>query len=439
MGDSWNPEELARTFELFHHELNSGKSLKDLPLKHIDWNSLDGREFLKKRCRSGDGDDVVNHLRILRLKDESAIEIICVAIAGGARIENIPAELTFHGGKDKCKAIWDTVVEYRKGKEYLGLLRSCRGGDNEKKIQAYDYVVLEYRYKGLGELPESKVIFGKFEEEEREARERERLNEEQKLIEEKNYKEEQKQAFIKKRRSLLTPPKMKFLTRELKEKGVSAIKTLWRSDALGALHHYVDADDVRDFPEFTNTLTKVIDNAIEKGFEETYRCVRAFPLLYGGQIRYDVPKVIEKAFKTYPMLLKAVEKEFLDLDPREKQDYFFFTKVAVTNPEFDWGTINLERLPEDGVIIYNDREEEVALSLQQQLDEIVIAAHEAGLTKSIPKEFGGYHHTQIGVLTILVNWRDRIKKARADKTAAPAAQNKGEKKGSWISRLFGKR
>ena len=430
--------------ELFHRELDAGKPWNYLPLKNIDWNSTDGRMFLKERCIKGDGEGVIRHFRVLRLKDETALEVLGWIIAHGAPIESMPAEVTFRGGEEKCKVLWDTIVKYNKGKEYLELLRSCREGDSDKKLKAYDYVVLEYRSKGLGELPESKVIFGKFEEEEKEDQQKQKFREEQKLIDGQDQKhaEEQKQALIKRRRSLLTKSRMKGLTRELLDNGASAVKTLWRSDALGVLHHYVDADDVRDFPEFTKVLTQVIEHAIEKNFEETYKCVRAFPLLYGGQVRYDVPPVIEKAFKKYSMTLKAVEKEFLDLlDPREKQDYFFFTKVAVTNPEFDWNTINLERLPVDGAIIYNDLDEKVFLSLREQLEEILIAAHEAGIKDSIPKEYKNYYHADIGVLpTLAVLWtlQEKRRGTTQKKIVQDAEEEAANKKSSWLRRLFRK-
>ena len=424
-------DEVESALELFHRELDAGKKFNELPLKHFDWNSEICRNFLKNRCRKGNGDDVVRLLKPLRVKDENAIEILCVAIANGAPFEGMPAELTFLGGKEKCKALWDAIVKHKKGREYLELLRSCGRGNEDKKLQAYDYVVLEYKYKGLGELPEGKVIFGKFEEEDKEDRQRQNLNEEQKLMEKQKLKEEQKQAFLKKRRNLLTKSKMSFLTRELQEKGVAAIRTLWSVEALGALHHYVDADDVKEFPEFTQALTKVVGNAVKKGFEETYRCVRAFPLLYGGAVRYDVPPVIEKAFKTYPMLLKAVEKEFLEQDPREKQDYFFFAKVAVTNPEFDWVNLNLARLPEEGVILYNERDEEYVLPLREQLEEIVIAAYEAGCGASIPQKYSGFN--PVGVQEALYSWVEGKKQKEA---SARQVQVKDKKKDSWLSRLF---
>ena len=425
-------DEVEMALASFRREMDAGKAFNELPIKHIDWNSDNCRNFLKSLCRKGFGRDVVKNLGVLRLKDVNALDVLCAAIANGVPFEGMPAELTFLGGIEKCKALWDTIVKFKKGKEYLELLRSCGKGNEEKKLHAYDYVVLEYKYKGLGRLPEGKVIFGKFEEEEKEERQRQSLDKEQKMMEEQQLREEQKQALLKKRRKLLTEPKMKYLTRELQEKGVSAIRTLWSMEALGALHHYVDADDVKDFPEFIQALTNVVEGAVEKGFEETFRCVRAFPLLYGGEVRYEVPPVIEKVFKTYPNILKAIEREFMNHDPREKQDYFFFTKVAVTNPEFDWKNINLERLPEDGLIIYNDCDEMIILSLREQLEEIIIAAHDAGCLAYIPREYANYHPS--GVPEVLYNWKEEKKSKEAmDKQAA----DNNEKKGSWLTRLFG--
>ena len=425
-------DEFESTLALFNREMAAGKTFNELPLKHIDWNNEMCRNFLKSLCRKGYGRDVVRSFGILRLKDVNALDVLCVAIANGVPFEGMPAELTFLGGKEKCKALWDTIVKFKKGKEYLELLRSCGRGNEDKKLQAYDYVVLEYKYKGLGRLPEGKVIFGKFEEEEKEERQRQSLDKEQKMMEEQQLKEEQKQALLKKRRKLLTEPKMKYLTRELQEKGVAAIRTLWSLEALGALHHYVDADDVKEFPEFIQALTNVVEGAVAKGFEETFRCVRTFPLLYGGEVRYGVPPVIEKVFKTYPNILKAIEREFMNHDPREEQDYFFFAKVAVANPEFDWKNINLERLPEDGVTIYNERDEAIILSLREQLEEIIIAAHDAGCGAYIPMEYSNYHPA--GILEVLYNWTEG-KKPKA--TTVQPAQANVEKKSSWLSRLFG--
>jgi hypothetical protein len=425
--------------ELFNRELDTGKPWSYLPLKDIDWNSTDGKLFLKRRCQKGDGENVIGHFKILRLKDETALEVLGWILANGAPIEKMPAEVTFRGGEEKCKPLWNAVVKYNKGKEYLELLRSCREGDNEKKLKAYDYVVSEYKSKKLGVLPESKVIFGKFEEEEKDDQQRQKLREEQKLMDGQGLAEEQKQALVKRRRSLLTNHRMGLLTKELQKKGTSAVKTLWRTDALGILHHYIDADDVKDFPEFIKALTLVIENAVEKNFEETYLCVRAFPLLYGGEVRYDIPPVIEKAFKKYPTILKAIEKEFLDLlDPREQQDYFFFTKMAVTNPDFNWKTIDLGRLPEDGVILYNESDEKIFLSLREQMEEILIAAHEAGIKDSIPEEYRNYYHADKGVLpTLAVLWSWQEGRKAATQNMAAATQDNANKS-SWLGRLLKK-
>jgi len=436
--------ELENWPELFHRELDSGKPWGYLPLKNIDWNSPDGKAFLKDRCRKGDGDGVIKHFNVLRLKDETALKVLGWVIKSGAPIENMPAEVTFRGGEEKCKALWDVIVDNNKGKEYLELLRTSRSGDNEKKLKAYDYVVSEYKNKKLGALPESKVIFGKFEEEEKEDRERQRFREEQKLMEDQNLQEEQRLALIKRRRSLLTKYKVDILTKELRKKGVSYMKSLWRADALGVIHHYIDADDVRAYPEFIEALTTVIDHAVEKSFEETYQCVRAFPLLYGGEVRYDVPPVIEKAFKKYSTMLRAVEKEFVEqLDPREKQDYFFFTKIAVTNPNFDWTTISLDRLPQNGAIVYNDNDEKVYLSMQEQLEEVLIAAHEAGVKDSVPEKYRSFSHAEKGVLTtlsVLWDWQEKQHEAAEHKTTGLAdLENVTKKKPSWFGKLFGRK
>ena len=174
--------ELERALELFYQEMDQGKTLTELPIKQIDWNGREGKRFLKARCRKGNGEDIVNHLKVLRLKDENAIDILCVAIANDVSIQNMPPELTFLGGEEKCKALWDTIVKHRKGKEYLELLRSCKTGSHEKKLHAYDYIVVEYKYKGLGILPPSKVVYGKFEEEEKEEQQRQAQRIEQQLM-----------------------------------------------------------------------------------------------------------------------------------------------------------------------------------------------------------------------------------------------------------------
>jgi len=418
----------GKLFELMHKELDNGNPFSKLPLKAVDWNDVYGKKFLKRRCArdKGNGAEIVRNLPLFRLKDENLIEILCSAIESGVSIKTVPAEVTFKGGEEKCKKLWDKIIECKKGKEYLEVLRSFRAGDMKKKLHAYDYIVAGYKRRGFDALPESKVIFGKFEEEEQDDRQREKVRREQQLLDAQQIEEEQKRKAIEKqRRTLLTPARMNFLTKELKENGVSAIKTLWRTDALGILHHYIDMDDVKDHPVFIETLTQVIDNAINKGFEETYRCVRAFPLVYGGQARYDVPPVVEKAFKKYPAMLKAVSKEFEDqLDPREKQDYFFFTKVAVTNPKFDWYDIDLSLLPEDGAVIYTENDEKVVLSLREQLEDIVITAYEAGV-RNIPKEFLNYDHNylQFNHLEVLAVFMHK----RHNNAKQPQAEQEPEK------------
>ena len=237
---------------------------------------------------------------------------------------------------------------------------------------------------------------------------------------------------MRKRRKQFSKTKMEFFTKELKEKGVSAIKQLWRSDALG---NYADADDVKDFPLFTKELTRIINNAIEKGFEDTHRCVRAFPLLYGGEVRYGVPPVIEKAFKKYPLLLKAVEREFLDFDPREKQDYFHFVKVAITNPNFDWQSINLDRLPEGGLVLFNDNDEKVVLPLRKQLEEITRSLCWTEYSKGMC-ELSPYTHNS--VLAVLGNLKEITKKKEQESVTQEAAVKKVKNKGSWKNRLLNK-
>ena len=411
MSKELTSQQLNELLDLFDSELNAGKSLTSLPMKSVDWNSVAGKTFLKKRCgnKNGKGEEIIRHFTMLRLKDENAIEILCAAIQNGVPIDGAPAELTFRGGEEKCKKLWDKIVENKRGKEYLELLRSFRGGDADKKLKAYDYVVSGYKRKGFDALPESKVIFGKFEEEDQEDRQREKVRKEQQLIEDQQLAEEQRRkAMERHRRSILTPVKMKSLTKKLKENGIPAIKELWRADALGALHYYIDLDDVKDFPEFVEALKTVIDSAVNKGFEETFRCVRAFPLIYGGQVRYEVPPVIKKAFYKYPAMLKAIEREFADqLDPREKRDYFFYTKLAVANPQFDWSSINFEMLPEDGVDIYDDNDAKIVLSLREQMEDIVITAYETCVRESVPEEYAYYHYETDGVFEVLWHRKNR--------------------------------
>jgi len=385
-----NAEDMKTTLKLFHEQLCAGKTLNELPLKVVDWNSGEGMHFLRDRCRNGNGEDIVRHFKILKLNEKNGKLVLAAAVRNGVHIHMIPLDATIKTAKGKehdRNTLLNTIIECGGAREYLGLLRSDKTYYGDKKYEVYDYVVSEYKRRGLGKLPNSEVVFGKdFEDEMRDENERKKH---------------------------ITKEKMDYLTKQLKEDGIHAIKMLWRMDnGLGVLH-YPNVDDVKDYTAFTETLTKVIDEAVEKDFEETFKCARAFPLLYGsGATAHIVPKIVEKAFKKHPMMLKSIERTFIDdMSDREKHDYFFFTRVAVTNPEFDWDDINLAMLPEDGVTVYNEKDEPVVLSLREQLDEFVIAAHESGIPGSaIPHEFAHYHHEDIGVLKVLVQWREEKEK-----------------------------
>jgi len=437
-----NSKEIENLLQMLGRELDMGQSLTKLPLNNIDWNGTDGRLFLKSRISKGDGENIINNLRLFRLKDEATVEILVQAVAKGVHMTHMPAVQTFSGGEEKCKRLWDKIIECKRGKEYLELLRSHAGGDRKlqgMKLHAYDYVVEGYKRKGFDKLPESKVIFGKFEEEDKEDEQREKVKKEQQLIGEQQLTEEQKRKALEKhRRSLVTPVMMKSLTKELKGKGILAVNDLWRANALGVLGHYADADDVKDFPEFLEALTAVVDDAVEKGFEAAFRCVLTFPLIYGSEVRYGVPPVIKKAFDKYPAtMLKAIEKKLAEKhDPRGKRDYFFFTKVAVTNPAFDWEDINLGMMPEAGVTIYNDNDEAVVLSLREQLEEFVISANEAGVKDSIPKKYANYDYDRAGVLEVLADWIGKDKRPEEK-----AVENVEDAKGilSFIMSIFGRK
>jgi len=388
-------EDIKTTLRLFREQLNAGKTLNELPLKVVDWNSGEGMHFLRDRCREGNGEDIVRHFKILKLNEKNGKLILAAAVRGGLHISMLPIDLTVKAAKGKehdRNILLNAIIESGGTKEYLRLLRSDKTIHGDKKYEVYDYVVTEYKRKGLGKLPNSEVVFGK------------------------DYEDEKREENERKRN--ITKEKMEYLTKQLKEEGIHAIKMLWRMDnGLGVLH-YPNTDDVKDYPAFTEALTKVVDVAVEKDFEEAFKCARAFPLLYGsGATAHIIPDVVVKAFKKHPMMLKSIERTFIDdTSDREKHDYFFFTRIAVTNPEFDWDDINLAMLPEDGVTLYNEKDEPIVLSLREQMDEFVIAAHESGIPGSaIPHEFAHYHHEDFGVLKVLFRWRESKKKEQHKK------------------------
>ena len=385
-----NTEDIKATLRSFHEQLDGGKRLNELPLKAIDWNSGEGITFLRERCRQGNVDDIIKHFRLLKLNERNLKRVLAIAVRYGARIGMLPLDYVVKvtKGQEKYRNdLLDTIVECGVAKDFLALLRLDRTLHGEKKYEVYDYIVAEYRKRGFGTLPNSEVVFGMdYEDEKREENER------------KNH---------------ITKEKMDFLAKQLNDEGIQGIKTLWRMDTGLGILHYPNAEDVKEYPVFTEALTKVIDWAIEKDFEEAHKCARAFPLLYGGgTTAHAVPDVVDKAFKKYPMMLKSVERTFLeDAGDREKYDYFFFVKIAVTNPEFNWNDINLAMLPEDGVPVYNENDEMIVLNLQEQLNEFVLSACEAGISGAvIPQEYSSYHDEQIGVLKILVKWRKAVKK-----------------------------
>ena len=405
-----NAEDIKTTLELFHEQLCAGKTLNELPLKVVDWNSGAGMHFLRNRCRNGNGEDIVKHFKILKLNEKNGKLVLAAAVRNGVNIHMIPLDATIKTTKGKehdRNTLLNTIIECGGAREYLGLLRSDKTFYGDKKYEVYDYVVSEYKRRGLGKLPNSEVVFGKdFDDEIREENERKKH---------------------------ITKEKMDYLTKQLKEEGIHAIKKLWRMDnGLGVLH-YPNVDDIRDYHAFTEALTKVINEAVEKDFEDTFKCARAFSLLYGcSATAHVIPEVVEKAFRKYPMMLKSIERTFIDdAGDREKHDYFFFTRVAVTNPEFDWDEINLAMLPEDGVTVYNEKDEPIVLSLPEQLVELVITSHESGIPGSaIPHEFSHYHHEDIGVVKVLVHWREARKKELQEK------ESRKPMKKSFVGRLL---
>jgi hypothetical protein len=409
-------EDIKTTLKLFHQQLDIGKPLNELPLKAIDWNSSEGLLFLRDRCRKGNYEDIIRHFKLLRLNEKTGKLVMAAAVRNGVNIEMLPMDLAVKTTKGKEKErneLMNTIIECGGAKEFLTLLRSDRTIQGDKKYETYDYVVAEYNRRGLGRLPSSDVVFGKD------------------LEDEKRDENERKKH--------ITKEKMEYLTKQLKENGINGIKMLWRIDnGLGILI-YPNIDDVKDYPAFTEALKEVIDAAIEKDFEEVFKCTRTFPLLYGsGAMAHVVPDVVDKAFKKYPMMLKSIERTFLkDVSDREKQDYFFFTKLAVTNPNFDWDDINLAFLPEDGITLYNEKDEPFVLSLREQLDELVISAYEAGIPGSaIPQDYASYHNEDIGALKILVKWRDA--KNRKPPDEENSIESKPPVKQSFLRRIFGR-
>jgi len=390
MNKPLNTDDLTTTLTLFQQQLDSGKKLNELPIKYIDWNSVEGMHFLKERCRKGNSEDIIKQFRLLKLNEKNGKFVLAAAVRNGVSIGMLPIDhivKNTKGNEKERNDLINTIIECGGAREFLALLRSDRTIHGDKKYEVYDYVVVEYKKRGLGQLPNSEVVFGMdFEDEKREENERKKH---------------------------LTKEKMDFLTKKLKEEGVNGIRTLWRMDnGLGILH-YPNAEDVRDYPDFIKALTRVVERAIEKDFEETYKCVRTFPLLYGGgAMAHIVPDVIDKAFKKYIMMLKSIERNFCDeVNEKVKQDYFFFTKIAVTNPKFNWNDINLAMLPEEGLTIYNEKDEPIVLSLREQLDELVISAYESGIGGfEIPNEYASYDPDNIGVLKILVKWSNAGKK-----------------------------
>jgi len=399
-----NTEDIKATLRSFHEQLEGGKRLNELPLKVIDWNSGEGITFIRERCRQGNADDIVKHFRLLKLNERNVKRVLAIAVRYGARIGMLPLDHVVKVTKGKelyRNDLLDTIVECGGAKDFLALLRLDRTLHGEKKYEVYDYIVAEYRKKGFGTLPNSEVVFGMdYEDEKREENER------------KNH---------------ITKEKMDYLAKQLNDEGIQGIKTLWRMDTGLGILQYPNAEDVKEYPAFTEALAKVIDWAVEKNFEEAHKCARAFPLLYGGgTMSHAVPDAVEKAFKKYPMMLKSVERTFLeDAGDREKYDYFFFTKIAVTNPEFNWNDINLAMLPKDGVPVYNENDEMIVLNLQEQLNEFVLSACEAGISGAvIPQDYSSYHDEQIGVLKILVKWRKAEKKeAREDESGETDKQS----------------
>ena len=410
--------EIKRTLDLFHDGLDEGKRLNELPLRTIDWNSIDGMTFLKERCRRGNGENIVKNITMFRLGENNVKNILGVAVQKGVPMESLPLRSTFTGGKNKCKTLWDIIVDEGKGRarEFLDALRSDKATHCEAKKDAYDYVVAELKRKKIATFPDSRVVFGVLHEEE----------------------EVRRSADEDRRKRVITKERMSYLTMSLGAQGIGAMKEIWSAvTGLGELN-YINSDDVSEHPLFIEKLTNVVNSAVEKGFEETFRCVRALPLLYGGaELGFDssIPDVVDKAFKKYSMLLKAIEKIYLDeeMAPREKHDYFFWARLAATNPNFDLMDINLARLPDEGVTLYTDQGEAVVLPLQQQLEAIVETAIQAGVAEEdLPKAFAGYHVSPEGggILNVLYKWKEG-KKAAEQKDAAPP-----EPKKSWMGRLL---
>ena len=404
-------KEISDTLALFQQQLNSGKSLKELPLRIIDWNSAEGVAFLRSRCyEKGTAEDIIKNFKYFTLTGKNSKVVLTAIVANSVHIGGLPVEriVKFAKGDEKeHQDLLDAIVEFGHTKEFLSMLRADKTYyDGPKKYDAYDYIVEKYGKQGFGNLPPSDVIFGK------------------------DFQDELKEE--NERKKYITKEKMAYLTKRLNDDGLDAVKLLWRGDIGLGILHYPNVDDVRGYPDFTAALTKVIGNSLTD-FEELFQCTRAFPLLYGGgPMSHAVPDVIDKAFKKYHMLLTAFEKDFLEeLGDRERQDYFFFAKLAVTNPKFNWDHIDFSKLPEEGAIVYNENDEQVILSLREQLEELVVAAVECGIPGSdIPAEYAQYHTEFTSTQIVIVNWR------RKREEELRAKQQAEKEKASFFRRLF---
>lgn len=392
----------SRLNELFHSQLDNGAKLTDVPIQSLGEYSQ--TQFLLLRCQKGDSVAVAQHLKQLHLSSRNYQLVLTEAVQNGLPIENLPLWEWVYPHKKTMQTphLIQAIINRGEGEAFLSHLRTYARRASVFVKNSVDALRL-HPDEGITEIYDIVA----------------------EMINAPNY-ESVLEGWKAERIALATAThpsnqptlrqKLNTYAKEINLHGHKALNIFSCKTEDVTKPHYVGTYHAVESPEFMEALSKGFHNAYIESLNSAsseslpilLKWVSVVPLLCVDiaenlKCETKIPKTLHTAAKTHPALLKAIDDEFPvrirnansqeNIVASEVNDiYFELAKSAVTNPNFNWNHLNLQRLT-----LRQTSDGQYLPPFEEQLEMLIAIAisKDIRIPEHFEKFFAGKHRAKV--------------------------------------------